>query len=211
VATKARIDLDDLVWHYFPFVCPTCWQPVCVCGVEKKVAKLAAQKDEVTLAAMRTKNAARQPRVLDDYVQMFSAIYGSHSDSATLVDIYLHFSEEVGEVAHHIREVEAASGAGGNPAGVIELALRSELADVFSWVCKLCWRIDRNLQGFLPWAQYHLPITTADLFQIRFSEIIYHEYEMGCPSCHSRPCLIDCRSWHERQGADSSGKLGTKE
>jgi len=193
--TKLDITLDDIAWHFFPSVCPTCWNVTCGCGASKRLARNAGQKDEHLLNELGTANLGYRPKTLDDFVAMFANIYGNHSESANLTDVYLHFSEEVGEVAAWIKVLETENST--RPLALRELA--SELADVFSWMCKLCWRVNHNLRGFAPWAEHQFPGRIDRLqFEVRFSAVTALEYACGCPGCGQLVCISDCQGW-ERQ------------
>jgi NTP pyrophosphatase (non-canonical NTP hydrolase) len=198
-STRAHFQLDDLIWHFFPYVCPYCWNGICRCGANKRLTSgLPPPKDEAELGKWRRKHARKRPHSLDEYVEMFRSVYGGHSDSSTLGNIYLHFSEEVGEVSRLVRESELISNRNARVEEDQRIALWSEVADVFSWVCKLCWRIDSNLQGFMPWARRHAGISTQAQkhnFRIRFSSMIVDEYHHGCPRCHASPCTSKCKGW----------------
>lgn len=193
--TKLNLDLEDTAWHFFPSICPTCWNAICKCGANKQLLPTCAQKDEASLNKAMVDNRTARPETIDGFVTMFARIYGNHSESANLTDVYLHFSEEVGEVAEWIRVAESIT----NPKAAVERELASELADVFSWMCKLCWRVNLNLQGFGPWAerQFSGQIERRQ-FEILFSTITAFEYKHGCPGCGQPICLTRCLGW-ERQ------------
>ncbi len=193
--TKAGFELEEIVWHFFPYVCPTCWSPTCACGANKRVFRDAPQKDEKTLAEFREANAEKRPSTLDGFVVMFADVYGNHSESGNLTDVYLHFSEEVGEVAEWIRVVESLS----DGRSEAQQGLTSELADVFSWMCKLCWRINCNLQGFGPWAEHQFGNAIDQRrFEIRFAAITSLQYGNGCPGCGQAVCARQCEGWDTR-------------
>ena len=198
--TRAGIDLEETIWEFFPFVCPTCWKAPCICGLSKLSGKVPKQKSASELAKYRKQNADRRPRTLDGCVEMFAKIYSNHPDSSNFVNIYVHFSEEVAEVAQRIRELNVAEGKRKRGTARLERELRSEIADVFSWLCKLCWRIDLEWKGFFPWAHEHLRTTVSVNRSIRFSSITEWRYRHGCPGCRRRRCSGACGPWGNMNG-----------
>jgi NTP pyrophosphatase (non-canonical NTP hydrolase) len=205
--TLAGIRLDDAAWEFFPYVCPTCWKRPCICGSSKFPDEVPAQKNDEMLRVYRAQNQSIQPHTPDEYVAMFASIYQNHPDSTSFVHIYLHLSEEVAEVAQHVREVQQDQDNSSPLHRERERSLRSEIADVFSWLCKLSWRVDLEWQGFLPWiesrsleepAQFkkhrgpRLP--KADR-QILFSSLLTRRYRGGCPKCRKIPCDGSCGPW----------------
>ena len=205
--TKAGIRLADVTWEFFPYICPTCYRKPCICGSSKLGIGGPKQKDEKLLQRYRRKNGAYRPDTIDDYVRMFALIYHNHPDSSSFVNIYLHLSEEVAEVAQHVREIRECKG--GPPLLQIQRNLRSEIADVFSWLCKLCWRIDLEWQGFIPWIEeqglnsrttksVRGPSRITDFGlnrQILLSSLLLRSYRNGCPKCRMTPCRGTCGQW----------------
>jgi NTP pyrophosphatase (non-canonical NTP hydrolase) len=176
------IKLDDIVWQFFPYVCPTCYKERCVCGTEKDHRPRKRQKDPKLLAKFRRLNAKRRPSTLNDYVKMFGKIYGAHADSVNMQGIFLHFTEELGEVAEEIDQSRRSVRKEG-----ISYALRGELADVFSWIAKLCWKANSYSVGLLK--------SPASTDQISLAALIRARYGNGCPDCGRRTCTAQCSGW----------------
>jgi hypothetical protein len=52
--------------------------------------------------------AANRPKTADEYVAMFGSIYGNLSGSVHIDGIFLHFMEELGEVAELVQALKIA-------------------------------------------------------------------------------------------------------
>lgn len=206
--SKLNIDLDELIWHYFPYVCPTCYNEAgaCICGMKKEAFigfTQKKQKDENILKIFRQKNEKIKPINLNEYVKMFRDIYGNTSKSVTLEAVYLHFNEELGEVSRIIRLIELEKTKTNPDSDVIHILqtdLRSELADVFSYIANLAYKLDFILVGIQPIYQNILEISEypknnqipSNMLSLDFEKIIWHKYKNGCPDCGQRKCRSNC-------------------
>lgn len=194
--TKLGLSIEAIVWHYFPLICPTCYNERCDCGPhkERESGLHPRQKELGLLADFRNTNNGRRPRTLDEYVAMFWRIYGGHNEAAHMGGVFLHLMEELGEVAkwiHVLKKLEP-----GEQKRLINGEMASELADVFSWICKLTARADVEYQGFRGYLERMTeknpgPVVNA----IRLSELVGTIYRFGCPECRLNRCSADCPGW----------------
>ncbi len=191
--TKVGLSIEEIVWYYFPLICPTCYKEKCICSPhkERELGRHARQKDPALLAEFGKKNVARRPVTLDGYVEMFWGIYGGHNEAAHIEGVFLHLMEELGEVAkwiHVLKKLEP-----GTQRRLVDGEMASELADVFSWICKLTARADFEYQGF---REYLERVTEKSVVNaIRLSELVGAVYRFGCPECRSDRCSADCPGW----------------
>jgi NTP pyrophosphatase (non-canonical NTP hydrolase) len=208
--TKLCIDLEDVVWRFFPYICSTCYAEPCGCGPHKESeSKPRPQKDPHLLAYHQRENLKRRPTTLDAYVQMFEDIYGAHDQSTHVEGVFLHLTEELGEVAKHIPRVIQFEGHAQRE--LINGELASELADVFSWICKLCFKTNIRFRAFIRFLNQHLPaeVQAKLIADIRLSTLIADVYRTGCPDCIRKQCLRDCPGWRV-QGDQKPEKPTTK-
>jgi NTP pyrophosphatase (non-canonical NTP hydrolase) len=173
------IKIETIVWEFFPFVCPTCYKERCVCGTEKEPRHRKRQKDRTLLAEFRRLNAPRRPRTLDAYVEMFGCIYGKHADSINMHGIFLHFAEELGEVAEELDKSR-----GTNRQTRLTYSLKGELADVFSWIAKLSWKANQYAGGFTEFKE-----------KVSLAKLVLEKYAGGCPDCGNERCSTKCKGW----------------
>ena len=138
-----------------------------------------------------------RPIFLNDFVEMFAQIYGRHPGSRTFDSIFLHFTEEIGEVAEHIRGAKARARIG-QPIHRTAYQMASELADVFSWICNLFNRLATDVvqygeiinQMSSLHGEARRPMslfTLEDLFWLQFRH--------GCPFCGVSVCTGNCAVW----------------
>ena len=202
--TKVGISLEDAVWRFFPGICPTCYVQKCKCAAYKESdSNRGAQKDAQMLLRFQETNMSQRPRTLDEYVTMFDVIYGSHDEAAHIDSIFLHLTEELGEVAKHIHSLKQLDGEARRE--LIDGDLSSELADVFSWICKLCSKANAQFRGFMPYLQQQLSADgkSEHLADIRLSGLIEAVYGGGCPECKLMRCSSDCPGWNIEKSGNS--------
>ena len=196
VCSKVDIALDDAVWAWFPLICPTCYEKRCQCGGSKENDTGPEPKDRKILDRFCRENASERPRTADEYVSMFGSIYGNHSGSVDIDRIFLHFMEELGEVAELIPRLKAS---GGNQGQLVSIhsQLEVELADVFSWIAKLCWSANEEFQSFWTFVKNRQDIGVfgSAITGITVSALVDALYRDGCPYCRRRPCLSNCPGW----------------
>lgn len=193
--SKLNIDLDEAIWLWFPRVCPTCYKERCGCGGSKEKESIP-QKSRSVLDRFARENYARRPRTADEYVGMFGEIYGNYSGSVHIDGIFLHFMEELSEVAELIQHVKILKGDSVRY-GVVRSKLEAELADVFSWIAKLCWSTNQEFQGFLSFLEQGIDgeRLSTNFGEITLSGLVEIMYREGCPYCRVRPCSQACPGW----------------
>jgi len=188
--TKCQFSLDDMLWRWFPLVCPTCYKTVCECGKDKFLSAMLPQKEPASLAALAESNRLSKPNTLDGYVDMFRTIYGQAHGAGSINDIFLHLTEELGEVAERIQQLKHAHELDEWRAVAVEL--ESELADVFSWIAKLTFKTADKLQS----VQQHLSsFEQPPDVSVTLSGLVSQMYSTGCPDCLSFPCIPECPGW----------------
>jgi NTP pyrophosphatase (non-canonical NTP hydrolase) len=195
--TKLGISLEDAVWHYFPLICPTCYSERCLCGPHKELEQdvRPRQKDPALLTEYGGRNLARRPVSLDGYVSMFDTIYGGHNEAAHMDSVFLHLTEELGEVArliHFLKRLDAPT-----RENLIDGEMASELVDVFSWICKLCCRANAEYRGFRSYMMQQAggPDREDGTSEIWLSSLIQNVYGHGCPECKKMRCSESCPGW----------------
>jgi NTP pyrophosphatase (non-canonical NTP hydrolase) len=196
---KVQLSVAPLVWHFFPAACPTCWNDSCQCMAGK--TNEADVKSPQRLSALRKRKLRdpnfRCPISLNDFVEMFAHIYGRHPGSRTFDSIFLHFTEEIGEVAEHIRGAKARARAG-QPVHQTAYLMASELADVFSWICNLFNRLATDV------VQYSEILNQMSLLRREtprtmslptLQELFWFQFRDGCPFCRVPVCTGNCAVW----------------
>ncbi len=83
---RLHIDVDDIVWHRFPYLCSYCGKMPCACKAEKVERRVAVKGRE-----------SMRPKTIREYQEMFRRIYPP--ESRTLQDAGIHLAEEVGELS----------------------------------------------------------------------------------------------------------------
>jgi NTP pyrophosphatase (non-canonical NTP hydrolase) len=84
--TRLRIDVADVTWRRFPYLCSYCASVPCVCKEKKVAGRLAVPIDE-----------SKKPSTVREFQTMFEAIYPARS--RTLAHAAIHLAEELGEVS----------------------------------------------------------------------------------------------------------------
>jgi NTP pyrophosphatase (non-canonical NTP hydrolase) len=89
IASRLHLDIEDILWRRFPYLCSYCGKTPCVC---KKLHPKARQKIKI--------NNKLRPRTLAAFQKMFGEVYPSAG--RTLPDSGIHLAEEMGEVTEAI-------------------------------------------------------------------------------------------------------------
>lgn len=89
VANRMHLDIEDIVWHRFPYLCSYCAHCPCVCKIQKPDHRPELQIDD-----------SQRPTTLKGFQQMFDQIYPA--DGRTLADAGVHWAEETGEMSEAI-------------------------------------------------------------------------------------------------------------
>ena len=137
-ATHRKLNLEEVVWHKFPNVCPYCFkQENCLCIAEMHY--LPKEERDKRLAPYR-EDVTAKPKTLDEWQATFLRIYGNVNRVMHFSDIGFHYMEEIGEVSREIR------------LGTQE-EFEDELADVFAWIIAICMRRNLNL-SLITWDRF---------------------------------------------------------
>ncbi len=86
---QLHINIEEVVWQRFPYVCSYCGKKPCVCKV-KKIKK----RQNIYI------NKKLRPKTIHDFQNMFESIYPS--ENRTLEDSGIHLAEEMGELSESI-------------------------------------------------------------------------------------------------------------
>jgi len=223
---RTEKNLEDLVWKKYPFVCPYCLRVPCSCGaVRVKLEEAHTHVKETFIQEEVNRRYAekfkeQRPSKLDDWVLMYAKLYGNTTYSMPVYQIGFHLMEEDGEVSRILRRkrefetrVEQRLEVGTD----LEMArqeferdLDSELADVYSWLCTLVYKLQtlsralqdfqghmNNLKGVSPSIKIVKPGAKPteipyDPPEATFSSVLFWEYGDGCPNCGCNPCSKTC-------------------
>jgi NTP pyrophosphatase (non-canonical NTP hydrolase) len=128
--SKYGAELEEIVWHKFPAMCPYCEREQrCIC-----IAESYPKYEPGRLNDYRNR-AERKPRTLEEWQRMFQAIYGNVNKVVPRSAIGFHLMEEISEVAKEIRY--------GNRENC-----KAELADVFAWIMAMVMKIQLDFREF---------------------------------------------------------------
>lgn len=156
--------LDDMVWQKYPQHCGHCGRSVdCIC-----IAQTMSDHDRLKLQAKIEKwqmDRQYMPVTMGQWQDMFDRLYGKVNAVQSLELVGFHLMEETAEVAQALRY-----GA--------EVDLRSEIADVFAWVCAVCVR--------------YRALGRQDT-DFRLDRIIWARFQDKCPHCAQSECSPVCR------------------
>lgn len=83
---RFHINIDEIIWNRFPYLCSYCGEKPCVCKAEKVAVRRKVVADD-----------AARPRTLKEFQQMFRDIYPPISRTPEAAAI--HLAEESGELA----------------------------------------------------------------------------------------------------------------
>ncbi|MFA5270133.1 MAG: hypothetical protein WC400_00750 [Patescibacteria group bacterium] len=89
VANRMYFNMEDILWHRFPYLCSYCGACPCVCKIQKPDHRPELLVDN-----------SKRPTNLKGFQQMFNQIYPA--DSRTLADAGVHWAEETGEMSEAI-------------------------------------------------------------------------------------------------------------
>ena len=141
---QLHIDMGEIIWKRFPYMCSYCGEAPCRCKEEKVKTRRKISGDE-----------SKRPRTLEEFQVMFGRIYPK--EGRTTQDAAIHFAEETGELSEafhaymgdrstvHLERVYAESAdffscAMGllNSVGADWLG---EVSTVFAYGCHVCHKI----------------------------------------------------------------------
>jgi NTP pyrophosphatase (non-canonical NTP hydrolase) len=133
------IDLEKMVWEKYQGICPYCGREEnCMC-----ITYTDAQKPKEWYRNPKGK----MPSTLNEWQRMFEKIYGKINKMMWLLQVWLHFHEELGELSRDFR--------------LESLKIKEEIADVFAWIVAFANKMKVNLEEIL-WKQYPGRCDTCD-------------------------------------------------
>lgn len=137
VANRLDINLQDILWHKYPGVCPYCMRDRdCLCGLEHP----DMPDKENILRRLRRERDEREPLSLREHQLFHKRLYGRQNARIMLFQTAAHLVEEAGEVSRAFRH--------GN-----REELCDEMADVASWIFALATRLKLDLHTTF-WRRY---------------------------------------------------------
>jgi NTP pyrophosphatase (non-canonical NTP hydrolase) len=126
-----NIDLQETVWQKYQGICPYCGREEnCMC-----ITYTDAEKPKEWYRNLQGK----MPATFLEWQGMFEKIYGKINKMIWLIQVWLHFHEELGEVSRDFRL--------GNS------KMKEEIADVFAWIVAFANKMKINLEEII-WEQY---------------------------------------------------------
>ena len=128
-ANRLGIDLDAVLWHKYPAICPYCLtEENCVCfprnlNYDENKPELIVAREKVCL----------KPASLNDWQFTFAKIYKSVNQIKMFIQVWQHLCEEMGEIsrAHRMGDTEN---------------LKEEFADGIAQTFAVCTRFGLNLE-----------------------------------------------------------------
>lgn len=193
--------LVDIVLNKYPQRCFYCWQETCSCqsSFGAQIEDGQYKSDNKLYYRMRAKQAYKdlgvnKPQSIPDFTAMFKGIYGHKNFDMPIEILAAHFQEEIGEVCKDINQIYDQVLLGniyGNHQ-VTHEDLEEEIADVFTWLIALYWKIDYILGGA---KKYFTSDETREFpsLQEGFEELIWQAYAdkkkgyMADPKSGQRP------------------------
>jgi hypothetical protein len=206
---------SDLLWHRYPKICPFCYArrtgvgaqseesqellTPCDCptpdpgGPKDKAERRVAAE---SLRNFSERNRRGKPKNIDEWQEMFGALFGSNLKKTSLPEVTLHLMEELGEASdamvrmYSYRQDDFLKGEPRQR----QLRLESQIADVFSRFFALVERMSLfsgELPGYARWRS-ESGIVSGET--ILLSEIIWRRYgsdelhSFYCPFCGHAAC-----------------------
>lgn len=215
--TLIRIEsgCSDLLWQRYPKVCPFCYlRRTKAAGSFEEGQELIGpcdyplhddgepQKTDEKRAALEMlrhfseRMRTTKPKSIDEWQQMFGALFRTNLTRMSLVGVMLHLMEELGEVSDamiRMYSYTAREFLKGEP-HQRQLRLESQIADVFSWLFALVEAMNLNTRELFEREQWRLQPSAVGERPIRLSEIIWRRYgsterhSFYCPFCKNAVC-----------------------
>lgn len=161
VANRLGIDIQEVLWHKYPGVCPYCLREKdCMCGTEHPVIG----GKELKLRRLRRERAGHEPRTLAGHQALHGRLYSWQHDRELPITIAAHIVEEIGEVScaqrHFVIERNREK------KNDLWNEVLAEMADVLSWMFALANRLEFDL-----------------------ADVVWEYYPYECVKCHKGPCI----------------------
>ncbi len=206
---------SDLLWHRYPKICPFCYArrtgvgapsegsrellTSCDCaapdpgGPKDKAEKRAAAE---SLRNFSEKTRSGKPKSIDEWQEMFEAVFGPNLKKTSLTEVVLHLMEELGEASDAMVRMYSYRGDDflkGEPRQR-QLRLESQIADVFSWLFALVEGISLSRDELPEYEKWRSESGVVSSEAVRLSEIIWRRYgsdaqrSFYCPFCKHAAC-----------------------
>lgn len=129
---RVRINIAEALWEKYPGVCPYCLKANnCMCISQNQ--EYDPENPELKKIREERKNV---PQSLSDWQAMLKRIYGRVNRIQMLIQVWLHVSEEIGEISGAFRKRK-------------EDNLREETADAIAWILSTATKLNVNLQDLV--------------------------------------------------------------
>jgi NTP pyrophosphatase (non-canonical NTP hydrolase) len=175
LATKLDFAMEEIMWTYYPGVCPHCRASsncVCIISRDDRPASRLHEYAEIE----RLQNSHTRPETIHDWLSLFDSLYSKANNEVGREKIALHLAEESAEVDEDILHYTTT-----NPQrdrAEVRITLSQEICDVFAWLCAVA-------------------NTTPKPFML--ADALGTMYNAGCPECSERPCICPPDFVHDRK------------
>jgi len=133
---RENLDIAEAVWHKYPNICARCFKAEgCTCIVQR----LKYNSEDPRLIPYREDRSA-EPKTVRGWQTRFDMMFGAANSDKHLVDIWLHLTEELGEMGRALRHKDRAH-------------LEEESADSFAWFIALCIKLGLDADNLI-WETY---------------------------------------------------------
>jgi NTP pyrophosphatase (non-canonical NTP hydrolase) len=211
---RIQSNSSDLLWHKYPGVCPLCYARTikdgrslapgtdsllrCDCrghhaDLEDPDLRHAAS---ITLRSLSEEIQGKKPTSINQWQQMFGAIFGASLTELSLTEIALHLMEELGETSDamiRMYSYRQDNFIAGEP-NRRQSRLEAQLADVFSWLFGLVERLNFSQRDKLDSERGPSKAVAVAAGPIWLSQIIWERYgseelhSFWCPFCRGVRC-----------------------
>lgn len=129
---RVGVDLLEAIWEKYPRICPYCLaEQNCMC-ITKDTKYVV---DSLELKRFREKRE-NMPQSLNEWQRVLAGIYGKVNKIKMLIQVWLHVSEEIGEICRAYRKK-------------LDDNLKEEMADTVVWTLSMASKLDVNLQELI--------------------------------------------------------------
>ena len=131
---RVGIDISAALWEKYPRICPYCLTTEhCRCISLRDIVKYIPDRPELVEARKSREN---MPQTLTDWQEVIATLYKRVNSIQALTAVWLHVSEEVGEVSEAYRKKRNDN-------------LREEQADEMAWILSTATKLGVNLQDLV--------------------------------------------------------------
>ena len=128
VATRLKVDLQEVLWYKYPGVCPYCLREKnCICAVEHPHIP---NKEQILRKFRRDRQS--EPKTLKAHQELHRELYALQNRRIMVIQTAAHLAEEAGEISKEYRHKNHEE-------------LCDEMADTGSWMFALANRCNFDL------------------------------------------------------------------